>query len=247
VAHGDALLAQVELAGGNLAAPIRWAEASSVSISEELRYQREREYLTLARVRIAQGRETPRGSFLPEVLVFLGRLLEDAEAKMRMRSVLEVLLLRALALQAQGDRIGAMTALSRALALAESEGFIRIFVDEGIPMVNLLRTAYQQNMSLPYVETLMKASGELMIADLYHSSSDSSLLIEPLTAREREVLRLLFEGASNRAIAEYLVLSVNTVKKHIYNICGKLGVQSRTQAIAKARTLNLLTGAGEMR
>jgi LuxR family maltose regulon positive regulatory protein len=245
VAHGDAFLAQVELAGGNLAAPIRWAEASSVSLDEELRYQREREYLTLARVRIAQGRETPTGPFLPEVLAFLVRLLEDAEAKMRMRSVLEVLLLRALALQAQGDHIEAMSALSRALALAEPEGFIRIFVDEGIPMVTLLRTAHQQNMSLAYVETLLKASGELIRADLYYSSSDSSLLIEPLTSREREVLRLLFEGASNRAIAEYLVLSVNTVKKHIYNICGKLGVQSRTQAIAKARTLNLLTGVGE--
>jgi LuxR family maltose regulon positive regulatory protein len=245
VADGDALLAQVELTGGNLAAAIRWADASSVSISEELRYQREREYLTLARVRIAQGRETPTGPFLPEVLVFLGRLLEDAEAKMRMRSVLEVLLLRALALQAQGEQFEAMTALGRALALAEPEGFIRIFVDEGIPMVTLLRTAHQQKMSLAYVETLLKASGELIRAELYRSSSDSSLLIQPLTAREREVLRLLFEGASNRAIAEYLVLSVNTVKKHIYNICGKLGVQSRTQAIAKARALNLLTGVGE--
>jgi len=244
VAHGDALQAQVELARGNLAAAIRWSEASSVSISEELRYQREREYLTLARVRIAQGRETPTGSYLSEVLTFLERLLGDAEAKMRMRSVLEVLLLRALALQVQGDHIGAMAALGRALVLAEPEGFIRIFVDEGLPMVTLLRTAYQHNMSLPYVENLLKASGELIIADLYDSSSESSLLIEPLTVREREVLRLLFEGASNRAIAEYLVLSVNTVKKHIYNICGKLGVQSRTQAIAKARTLNLLTGVG---
>ena len=246
LAHGAAVRAHLELARGNLAAALRWAEASSVSISEELRYQREREYLTLARVRIAQGRETPTGPYLSEVLVFLGRLLEDAEAKMRMRSVLEVLLLRALALQAQGDHIGAMTALGRALALAEPEGFIRIFVDEGVPMVSLLRMAYPQNMSLPYVETLLKASGELIRVDRYHSSSDSSLLVEPLTAREREVLRLLFEGASNRAIAEYLVLSVNTVKKHVYNICGKLGVQSRIQVIAKARTLNLLTGVGEM-
>jgi LuxR family maltose regulon positive regulatory protein len=174
------------------------------------------------------------------VLIFLGRLLEDAEAKTRMRSVLEVLLLRALALQAQGDHIGAMTALGRALALAEPEGFIRIFVDEGVPMVTLLRMAYQQNMSLPYVETLLKASDELIRVDLHHSSPDSSLLIEPLTAREREVLRLLMDGASNREIAQHLVLSVNTVKKHVLNLCGKLGVQSRTQAVARTRTLNLL-------
>jgi LuxR family maltose regulon positive regulatory protein len=245
VAHGVAVQAQVELAQGNLAAAIRWAEASNVSSKDELQYQHEREYLTLARVRIAQGRETLMGPFLSEVLVFLERILEDAEAKMRMRSVLEVHLLRALALQAQGDRIGAMTALGRALALAEPEGYIRIFIDEGVPMVTLLRQAYQQHMSLSYVETLLKASGELITEDLYHTSANSSLLVEPLTAREYEVLCLLVEGASNREIAVHLVLSVNTVKKHVYNICGKLGVQSRTQAIAKARTINLLMGVGE--
>jgi LuxR family maltose regulon positive regulatory protein len=240
VAHGVAVQAQVELAQGNLAAAIRWAESSSVSISDELRYQREREYLTLVRVRIAQGRETPMGPFLPEVLVLLERLLEDAEAKMRMRSMLEVLLLRALALQAQGDHIRAVTSLGRALALAEPEGYIRLFVDEGIPMVTLLCMARQKKMALLYVETLLKASGELITEDLYRSSSNTSLLKEQLTTREREVLRLVVEGASNREIAEYLVLSVNTVKKHVYNICGKLGVQSRAQAIAKARTLDLL-------
>jgi LuxR family maltose regulon positive regulatory protein len=240
VAHGVAMQAQVELAQGNLAAAIRWAEESSISIKDELHYQREREYLTFARVRITQGRENPKGPFLSEVLVLLERLLEDAEAKMRMRSMLEVLLLRALTLQAQEDHRGAIAELGRALALAEPEGYIRIFVDEGVPMVTLLRMAHQQNRSLPYVETLLKASGELITGDMYLSSPNSNLLVEPLTAREHEVLRLLMDGASNREIAQHLVLSVNTVKKHVLNLCGKLGVQSRTQAVARTRTLNLL-------
>jgi ATP/maltotriose-dependent transcriptional regulator MalT len=244
VAHGNAMQAQVELAHGNLAYAIRWVEASSLSIWDELRYQSEREYLTLARVRIAQGRENPSAPFLLDALVLLERLLEDAEAKMRMRSVLEVLLLRALALQEQGDRVGAMTVLGRALALAEPEGYILLFVDEGLPMVTMLRQAYQQKIVLPYVETLLKASGELIVEDPHRPAENASLLVEPLTEREREVLRLLAEGASNREVAEYLVLSVNTVKKHVYNICSKLGVQSRTQAIAKARTLNLTSERG---
>ena len=215
-----------------------------MSIWDELRYPREREYLTLVRVRIAQGRKSPTAPFLLDALVLLERLLEDAEAKMRMRSVLEVLLLRALALQAQGDRRGAMSVLGRALALAEPEGYIRLFVDEGPPMITLLRQAYQQNIVLAYVETLLKASGELIVEDRHRSAANVSLLIEPLTEREREVLRLLVEGASNREVAEYLILSVNTVKKHVYNICRKLGVQSRTQAIAKARTLDLTLERG---
>ena len=241
LAHGAAVRAQVELARGNLAAAIHWADTSGLSSSDDsLDYPREQEYLTLARVRIAQGRENPTGPFLSETLMVLERLLEGAEAKMRMRSVLEVLVLRALALQAQGDRTGTMTALGRALALAEPEGYIRLFLDEGVPMVTLLRRAYAHTRASAYAVALLEASGELIATDLYRSSAHSVPLMEPLTMREREVLRLLMDGASNRETARHLVLSVNTVKKHVYNICGKLGVQSRAQAVARARTLNLL-------
>jgi LuxR family transcriptional regulator, maltose regulon positive regulatory protein len=240
VAHGVAVQAQVELAQGNLVAAIRWAEESSLCAQKELSYPREREYLTLARVRIAQGREQPTGPFLSEALVLLEQLLEDADATMRMRRVLEVLLLRALAQQAQGDHRGAMTALGRALALAEPEGYIRLFLDEGGPMVTLLRQAYVYTIAPAYVTSLLEASGELIATDLDRSSSRSSPLMEPLTSREREVLLLLMDGASNREIAHHLVLSVNTVKKHVFNVCGKLGVQSRAQAVAKAKNINIL-------
>ena len=93
--------------------------------------------------------------------------------------------------------------------------------------------------------TLLEAAGEPRGAVSDLPALRSSPLVEPLTAREREVLRLLMDGASNREIARHLVLSVNTVKKHVYNLCSKLGVQSRAQAIARARSLNLLLGTGE--
>jgi LuxR family maltose regulon positive regulatory protein len=236
LAHGAAVRAQVELAQGNLAAAIRWAETSGLSTTDALSYPRERAYLTLARVRIAQGQAQPMGSFLPEALDLLERLLEDAESKARMSSVIEILLLRALALQAQGKQDEALRTLGRALALAEPEGYVRLFLDEGAPMLILLRQAYARQIAPGYVVTLLEAAGE-QVRPAPHRSSQ---LMDSLTAREREVLRLLVDGASNREIADHLVLSVNTVKKHVLNLCGKLGVQNRAQAIAKARTLQLL-------
>jgi ATP/maltotriose-dependent transcriptional regulator MalT len=131
VAQGFAMRAQIELAQGNLAAAIHWADTSGLSVKGELSYPRERQYLALARVRIAQGRAHPTGSYLSEALALLARLLKDAEMKMRIRSLLEILLLRALALDAQGNHTESLAALSRALTLAEPEGYVRLFIDEG--------------------------------------------------------------------------------------------------------------------
>jgi LuxR family maltose regulon positive regulatory protein len=240
VAHGVAVRAQVELAQGNLAAAIRWTEASGLCAQDELSYSVEREYLTFARVLIAQGREQPTGPFLSEALMLLERILKDAEVKMRMRSVLEIFVLRTLALHEQGNHKGALVALGQALVLAEPEGYIRLFLDEGPPIVPLLRQAYAHGVVSGYVTALLEAYGEPIAADTHLHTSPSSPLVEQLTEREREVLRLLLDGASNREIAQRLVLSVNTVKKHVFNICGKLGVQSRARAVAKAKTINIL-------
>jgi LuxR family maltose regulon positive regulatory protein len=241
VAQGEAVRAQLELALGNVAAAIRWAETSGLSSEDEdLPYPREVEYLTLARVHIAQARSDPAAPFLQQILPPLGRLLRDAEAKARMGSVLEILVLRTLALEAQGNRTGALSTLERVLLLAAPEGYIRLFVDEGAPMLALLRQV-QAGSSVPgYVATLLSAFGEQNVSDHPHTSARPSPLAEPLTERERDVLRLLLAGASNREIARRLVVSVNTVKRHVYNLCGKLGVQSRAQAIVRARTLHLL-------
>ena len=241
VTQGAAMRAQLKLAQGDLAAAIRWADTNGLSVDgENLSYPREGEYLALARVRIAQGRDDPAAPFLQDALHLLERLLREAEAKARMGSVLEILIVRALALEAQGKRRSALSTLERALLLAEPEGYIRLFVDERMPMLALLRLAQARGMVPGYVITLLAAFGEQTRANPALHTARSSSLVEPFTEREREVLRLLLEGASNREIARHLVISVNTVKKHVYNLCGKLGVQSRAQAIVRARTLNLL-------
>jgi ATP/maltotriose-dependent transcriptional regulator MalT/predicted ATPase/class 3 adenylate cyclase len=237
IARGAAVRAELELAQGNLARAIRWADEGGLSASDDdPSYPREQEYLALARVRIAQGRTEPAGPFLPETLDVLERLLVDAEAKARRSSVLEILLLQALARDAQGDRKGALQLLEHALQLAEPEGYLRLFLDEGEPMVVLLREAHAHSVVPLYVATLLSAYGEQVPPPL----PPPTTLVEPLTEREREVLRLLAEGASNREMARRLVVSVNTVKKHVFNICGKLGVESRGQALAKARSLHLV-------
>ena len=236
LAFASAVRAQLELMGGHLAAAVRWTEASGLSALDDLAYPREREYLTFARVRIAQGRDNPAGPFLQDAQDLLARLLLDAEAKARMGSVLEILLLRALAFAAEAHRTEAMTSLERALRLGEPEGYIRVFVDEGEPMAALLHQAYARGIAADYVATLLSAFGEQTVA----APSPPGSLVEPLTERELDVLRLLVVGLSNAAMARELVITVGTVKRHVNSIYGKLGVDSRTQAVARAHTLQML-------
>jgi LuxR family maltose regulon positive regulatory protein len=235
--RGAAVRVQIELAQGNLAAVLRWRDECGLSTADEdLSYSREGEYLTLARVGIAQGRADPAGSFLQDALGLLTRLLSDAEAKVRMGSVLEILILRALAFDAEGNRTQALASLERALLLAEPEGYMRLFLDEGEPMLALLRQAYARGIAPDYVATLLSAFGEQAPA----APSRAFPLVEPLTERELAVLRLLVAGLSNAAMAQELVITVGTVKRHVNSIYTKLGVNSRTQAVARAHALQLL-------
>lgn len=150
--------AQIELAQGRLSAAIDWANRSGLSAREDdLAYPREGAYLALARVRIAQGRDDLAAPFLAEALSLLDRLLQDAQSKARMGSVLEILVLRALALEAQQDRAGALGILEQALRLAEPEGYVRLFVDEGVSMAALLRQASACGIVPGYVTTLLAA------------------------------------------------------------------------------------------
>jgi LuxR family transcriptional regulator, maltose regulon positive regulatory protein len=210
--------------------------------------------LTLARVRIAQGRDAPARPFLADALHLLNQLHAAAEADGRMGDMVETLVLRALALQAQGDLPAALAVLMGALSLAEPEGYVRIFVDEGAPIAALLAQSVerraQHDSSRTYAERLLSAFPETQSAErrtqnnntvaLRSTLERSNALVEPLSERELDVLRLIAEGHSNQAIADRLVVAVSTVKKHVNNIYGKLDVQSRTQALARARELHLL-------
>ena len=158
-----AIGAQVELASGNLAAARRWADSIAPWIAEIADYRYEPVALALARVRIAEQRIDPTSSVLPAICELLDQLLVDAEAKARNRSVVEILILRALAFDAQGDRGSARAALERALQLAQTAGYVRLFLDEGAALVGLLRDAHAHSGAQSYVATLLSAAGELAV------------------------------------------------------------------------------------
>jgi LuxR family maltose regulon positive regulatory protein len=233
--------ARLQLLQGDLGAALRWAEASGLAPADEISFPREAAHLTLARVRIAAGQAA-------EVMPLLARLLADAESKARMHSAIEIRTLQALAYHSLGDRPRALAALGSALALAEPEGYVRTFVDEGAQMAALLQEAHTHDSMTDYVTKLLAAFGHFrfQIVDFRLKQEQSTIynlqsaMVEPLSEREREVLDLVAAGLSNQEIAARLFVGVSTVKKHINNIFGKLAVRSRTQALARARELNLL-------
>lgn len=154
-----------------------------------------------------------------------------------MGGVIEVLILKALALQAQGKLDEAVVTLGRALSVAKHEGYVHIFVDEGKPMAKLLQHAAAKGVEIDYVTKLLATLGAR--TQLKKPSAGPSVA-EELTQREKEVLRLITAGLSNRDSAELLVVTEGTIKKHLNNIFGKLGVRSRTHAVARAKELDLL-------
>ncbi len=221
-------------AGRNLAAAARWAQ--EYGIDDKLIYFHEVEHIAVARVLIAQGKPE-------EAVGWLARLREAAEAGGRTGRVIEILSLQALAYQARGDRTQTMAALERALLLAEPEGYVRTFVDEGAPMAALLRRAASRGVAPAYVSKLLDAldaEAPMRRGPTGPASPLAQPLEDHLSERELEVLRLIAAGLSNRDIAQELVLTTGTVKKHINNIFTKLNVRSRTQAVSQASEINLL-------
>jgi LuxR family maltose regulon positive regulatory protein len=238
--------ARVWLAQGQLEAASQWVGERGLDADRDSPYARETEYITLARILIAQGRPS-------EATALLDRLLKAAETGGRTSKVIEILNLQALSFQAQDNTDQAIRRLEEALTLAEPEGFIRVFVDEGPPMARLLYEAATRGVAPEYVRRLLAAFQTTDDADADHRrpttdpgqlssvvGGPSSTLVEPLSERELEVLQLIAEGLTNREIASRLLLSVNTVKAHARNIYGKLDAHNRTQAVARARALGIL-------
>jgi LuxR family maltose regulon positive regulatory protein len=195
---------------------------------------REQERIVLAEVRVAEEK-------WEEALDLLTQLAEDAERGGRFGRLIEILALQAVAWQTQGNTARAVSALERALSLGEAEGYMRVFVEQGEPMATLLEHVAAGGTAREYVTRLLDALGvEAEEPAPPPAPPSPSPLVEPLTDRETEVLRLLGEGYSNRQIADALFITLNTVKKHTSNIYGKLGVRSRTQAVVRAQELGLL-------
>lgn len=219
----------------NLAEAVRWAEDSGLTADDMPTFSQRIAYTTLARVLIDQGE-------MGRAYGLLVRLQDDAEIGGRKGDLIEILALQALSFQAKDDTDQAITTLEKALTLAEPEGYVRVFVDEGPAMARLLYEALSRGISPDYIRRLLAAfpNNELEQTDPSISQAPESELVEPLSEREIEVLQLIAVGLTNPEIAARLYLSLNTVKVHTRNIYGKLGVNNRTQAGTRAKTLGIL-------
>lgn len=225
----DAFQVRQWLAQANLEAASRWMRHHALNPDDEISFLRQIAYLTMARIFLAQNRNET-------ALVLLERLLVQFEALGQMGSALEVLLLQSLALENQGDTSSALTVLARALALGQSEGYTRVFLDEGAPAAKLLRHAGSSGVATKYVAGLLAQFDQ----EIGAASGKHQPLIEPLTDRELQVLRLLVDGLSNQEIAYQLVVALGTAKTHTASLYLKLNVTSRSLAAARARELGLL-------
>ncbi len=245
-----ALKAHVWIKQGELAKAQDWAQAQGLSVTDNLSYLREFEHITLARLLIAQFKHNQTDQPIFEALELLKQLLKTAENEQRVGSELEILITQAIAHEAQGNIATALAPLERALTLAEPEGYVRLFVNEGMPMSQLLPAAAKQGIQPSYVNRLLAT---LTPSEPAKSKSQApspqplaaqpmvdQSLVDPLSPRELEILTLIAAGLKNKEIAEQLIISLNTVLYHTKNIYSKLGVNKRTLAIAKAKEFNLI-------
>ena len=240
--------ARLRLAQGNVGEAARLLVERGIGVDNDLNHLNLFEHVMLARLLIARGEHDA-------ALDLLRRLLEVAEATESMGIVIEILAIEALAGAARDEESWAMTTLWRALSLAERENYVRTFVDEGEPMAALLsrllraqqtrRSASLQDVSTEYVDALLAAfrgsSGSRALNTGAGTPSITRPLPEPLSQRELEVLQLVAAGESNREISGQLFVTVDTVKKHLTHVFNKLGVGNRTQAVARARELKLIS------
>ena len=230
-----ALRTRVWVAQGRLHEALGWVRECGLSVEDDLSYLHEFEHITLAKVLLAQHTTDRAEGSLHEATRLSERLLRAAEAGARAGSVIEILLVQAVAQQAWGDLPAALRSLGRALTLTEPEGYVRIFADEGAPMASLLKSAAKQGIGTGYVRGLLAA-----VTRSDDAAPVQSGLIEPLSERELDVLRLLGTDLAGPDIARELIVSLSTVRTHTNRIYAKLGVSNRRAAVRRAKELNLL-------
>jgi LuxR family maltose regulon positive regulatory protein len=243
VYHGDyspnvrpvpAVRARLRLRRGELGHAQAWAGDRQLSAEDELSYLREYEHTTLARLLLARHRVERDDAALHQAVALLDRLLVAAEDGGRSGSVIELLVLLALAQQSRADVPAALATLQRAVTRAQPEGYVRLFADEGPAMAALLKALAKRSVAPGYVRQLLAATTE------GQRRPNPGALVEPLSDRELDVLRLLGTDLDGPEIARELSVSLNTVRTHTKNIYAKLGVTSRRAAVRQAQDLDLL-------
>ncbi len=229
ITQGAGYTARLYLAQGNIDQAARWARGSALVISEDFDLRMLNSYITLARVRIAEGR-------FDDAVELLAWLRENLDQIGMVAALIEVLILQAKASEGLEHHDQALQGLEQALIFAEPGNYIRLFLDEGEVMERLLHNASVEGIKPDYVENLLKEFGGTVETTIAYPQD----LVEPLNEHELRVLRLLSAGLTNREISAELFVSVNTVKWHVKHIYNKLGVHNRTQASARATELGIL-------
>jgi LuxR family maltose regulon positive regulatory protein len=237
VAPVAATRARLWIHRGELGLAHQWAQQRQLSPDDSPCYLREYEHLTLARLLIAEYRRN--GRDVDAALGLLHRLLDAAADGGRVASLIEALLLQAIALSIAGSAPAALASLHRAVTLAEPEGYVRLFTDEGSTLAALLKALRRQQSAPGYVNRLIAATTTIAIP-----IGSAQPLVEPLSERELEVLRLLGGDLGGPEIARHLSVSLNTVRTHTKSIYAKLGTTSRRAAVHRARELDLIPGSG---
>jgi LuxR family maltose regulon positive regulatory protein len=233
---------RVWLAQGKLDEALNWAREQGLSAEDTLSYVREFEHITLARILLARYKSDHSDSSIREAIGLMESLLKAAQDGRRMGSVIEILILQAVAQHAQGDISTALIPLQQALTLAEPEGYIRMFLDEGLPMAGLLREASKRGIMPGYTGKMLAAfetQGSVSASPI-PASPACQPLIEPLSQRELELLRLLKTDLSGPEIANQLVIALSTVRTHTKSIYSKLNVTDRRAAVKRAVELGLI-------
>jgi LuxR family maltose regulon positive regulatory protein len=224
---------------GNLPQAVRWADASGLSLEDQPSFKSRTEYQSLVRIRYEEIRQIGLRNQAPNIISQVDKLIQLGTEHEMLDLAIDGWALKALLLDLQGQMKDAITALDKALDLAFPGGFIRIFVDFGVPMRDLLQKSLAYEPHMVYKRRLLLAFKDERVAPSTSVSSHQDTPIT-LTSREFEILQLVAAGLSNKAIQESLILSNNTIRTHIKNLYSKLGVNSRTQAVQQARKIKLI-------
>lgn len=246
-------MTRLAIALGDLDTVEHWVRQSGVRVDDEIKpmYNAVYPYLDLARYLIAEGRNNPAGTYLRDAAALLTHLFTLAEKASWTSQNIEILVLQALLLDAQEKSSEALIPLQQALQLAEPEGYVRTFIDEGSPMEELLKRSQSSSEGARGAsDQSLRAYSDRLLAAFSDSQSQSSgagqdtvegsTIVDPLSKHELRVLQLISAGLSNREAADELYVSVNTIKWHLRNIYSKLNVRGRVEAAARARELGLL-------